>query len=65
MQNQLHRKLFKSSIKRKDKQLAGEKLTLKTLNICFSEQVTDTPHSERCATGQAARPRVHPPLSFS
>lgn len=35
MQNQLHRKLFKSSIKQEDKQLAGERLTLKMFNICF------------------------------
>lgn len=35
MQNQLHRKLFESSIKQEDKQLAGERLTLKILNICF------------------------------
>jgi len=35
MQNQLHRKLFKSSIKREDVQLAGGKLTFKTFSAWF------------------------------
>lgn len=44
MQNQLHKKLFKSSIKQEDVQLAGEKLTFKTFSICFSEPVIEKQH---------------------